>query len=638
MILPLALSSTVDWPVGYVEGMDNLPESRYFGFDIETKGLTPYRKDVYIVSFAVSAKENTANCCIVSHQGTLAKGEDLFKLFKILSDPTAIVIGHNIKFDVNWVRVKFGIDIKCQLFDTMFAMYLLNENMKDNSLGTLAADFEDIEGHKNIVNRKNIELSAKDDLLIYNGKDADSVRRLFPLMGTALKKNGMLPLMTVAMSVLPVLSKIETTGIYLDKHYAAQTQKEMFNQLVAAKYKLRELCGVGFNPGSPKDMRHYMYTTLKLPIRKYTESGLASTDVEALKRAKLDMKSQEDHDFIDTALSWSKSTKLLSTYYEPIEGWTAYDGRVHTTYSLGKSRELKTETGTVTGRLGSSNPNLQNIPRGTGHRGMFSATPEYSFIDGDFSQLELRVASYLAQEPVMVEAFKEGRDIHTAVMADMRQVPYKDMVQMLDCKTLPNYQELKNDRVAIKRINFGILYGVQAQRLQNLIWMELGIDWEIERCERLVTDWLSKYKAIDRWIKLQRNTAINKGFVSMPFGQRRRLPEANWKTPEGRRALRQATNFPVQSTASWICLIGMNLLDNYFNHLTNKGIDARILLQVHDSISGEVKTKDETVLKQIREDVQRILEVDTVAFIKDAFGVDFNVPLSFPVTTSDRWS
>lgn len=638
MILPLGLSSTVDWPAGYVQGMDNLPESKYFGFDIETKGLTPYRKDVYIVSFAVSAKEGTANCCIVNHQGTLANGDDLFKLFKVLGDPNNIVIGHNIKFDINWIRVKFGIDIKCRLFDTLFGMYLLNENMLDNSLGTLAAGFEDIEGHKNLVNRKNIELSAVQDLLVYNGKDADAVRRLFPLMGAALKKQNMLPLMSVAMQVIPVLSKIETTGIYLDKQYAAQTQLKMFDQLVKAKYKLRELCGVGFEPGSANNMRHYLYTVLELPIRKYTESGLPSTDVEALKRAKLDLTAQEDHDFIDTALSWSKSVKLLSTYYDPIERWTAYDGRVHTTYSLGKSREQRTERGTVTGRLGSSDPNLQNIPRGTVHRGMFASTPGYTFIDGDFSQLELRVAAYLAQEPVMVEAFKNGQDIHTAVMADMRQVPYKDMVQMLETKSLPNYQELKNDRVAIKRINFGILYGVSPQRLQNLIWMELGIDWEIEKCEALVSDWLSKYSSIERWIKVQRNLAVNQRFVSMPFGQRRRLPEANWKTPEGRRALRQATNFPVQSTASWICLIGMNLLDNYFNHLTKQGISARILLQVHDSISGEVKTKDETVLKTIRDDVQRILEVDTVAFIKDAFNVNFTVPLSFPVTTSDRWS
>lgn len=632
------LEPTIDWPVGYFKGMENLPESKYFGFDIETKGLTPYRKDVYIVSFAVSAKEGTANCCIVNHQGNLASSEDLFKLFKVLGDPNNIVIGHNVKFDINWIRVKFGIEIKCRLFDTLFGMYLLNENMLDNSLGTLASGFEDIQGHKNLVNRKNIELSSEQDLLVYNGKDADAVRRLFPLMGVALKKQGMLPLMSVAMQTIPVLSKIETIGIYLDKQYAAQTQKKMFDQLVAAKYKLRELCGIGFEPGSAKNMRHYLYTELELPIRKYTESGLPSTDVEALKRAKLDLTSQEDHDFIDTALVWSKSVKLLSTYYDPIERWTTYDGRVHTTYSLGKSREQRTESGTVTGRLGSSDPNLQNIPRGTGHRGMFAATPEYTFIDGDFSQLELRVAAYLAQEPVMVEAFKNGQDIHTAVMSDMRQVPYKDMVQMLDDESLPNYQELKNDRSAIKRINFGILYGVSPPRLQNVIWMELGIDWELERCERLIADWLSKYKAIERWIKVQRNLAVNQRFVSMPFGQRRRLPEANWKTPEGRRALRQATNFPVQSTASWICLIGMNLLDNYFNHLTKQGIDARILLQVHDSISGEVKTKDETVLKTIRDDVQRILEVDTVSFIKDAFNVNFDVPLSFPVATAERWS
>jgi len=638
MILGLDLKPTTLWPNGYEEGTHNLIDSKVFGFDLETKGLSPYDPNVYIISFALSPEEKKANCCIMQHGNTLAQPYDLMSLVRILTNKDVILVGHNVKYDINWIRVKMGIDVKCMLFDTLYAQYLCNENLPDNSLGTISSGFQDLQGYKDLVDRGNLELAAKQDVLIYNGRDADACRRLFPMYGKVLKEQGMLRLMQTAMGVLPVLSKMETTGVWIDKKFAANTQKQLFDDMVATKFMLKEVAGVGFNPGSSNNLKHYLYTKLKLPIRKYTKTGEPAVDKEALELALLDTQYVEDITFIRGCLKWSKLTKLLSTYYDPIEKWTAYDGRVHTTYSMGKQRSIGGDGGTVTGRLGSNNPNLQNITRGSEHRGMFAATPGYSFFDGDFSQLELRVAAFLAQEPVMMKAFEEGQDIHTAVMSDMRNIPYNDMVQMLKDKSLPNYQELKNDRVAIKRINFGILYGVQAQRLQNLIWMELGIQWELDKCKYLIDDWLRKYQHIDKWIKLQHYTAISKGFVTMPLGQKRRLPEASFKTAEGRRALRQATNFPVQSFASWICLIGMMLLDEYFSDLTRQGINARLLLQVHDSLSGEIETKDPVLLEQIRQDVQRIMEQDTVLFIKDTFGVEFSVPLLFETSIGERWS
>jgi DNA polymerase-1 len=283
---------------------------------------------------------------------------------------------------------------------------------------------------------------------------------------------------------------------------------------------------------------------------------------------------------------------------------------------------------------------------------MFVPTDSYSFLDGDFSQLELRVVAYLSQEPVMIQAFEQGRDIHTSVMADIKGLDYDELCSIIgdDARKIPPnkthglYSTYKEERVAIKRINFGIVYGVGASRLQRLLKLELKLLKDLEWCQDLIDTWLKKYSKVALWLEQQRQFAIGHKFVRMPFGQKRRLPDAAdmRRIPKemrafAGRALRQATNFPVQSMASWICLIGMIITDQYFQD--NPEIDGHIILQVHDSVTSEVKNNEwGTIhLENVAQDIQNIMEKETIRCMKEYFGINFNVPLSFPVKVLARW-
>lgn len=594
------------------------------GMDTETEGLNPYDKRMRIISFAVSPEPNKA----FAHYALNSRDTEAISYFKgIVEDPRIILIGHNIKYDINWLAVKYGFKPKCMLFDTMFAQYLLNENIESNSLEYLSEMFDDLRGYKTGINRSDLKRMAKDDVLIYNSRDADTGRRLFDVYIPQLEREGLLPLMNASMEVLPVLSKMETRGVYLDQEWAAKEKFKLLENAITRRLKINDLAKKKVDPDSPQSMRHLLYTVMKMPVQVVTQTGLPSVGKEAIKRAieRVDPGSNNEA-ILREALEYKKEIKLVSTYYQPIPRWLEYDGRVHTTYRLGKQGGDEGYGGTFTGRLSSDNPNLQNIPIGSVTRGMFAATPGYIFFDADYSQLELRVAAYLTQERLMMDAFGEGLDIHTKVMSDITGIPYDEIEERR------HYDEaIKVQRVAIKRVNFGILYGVQAERLQKLLWLDLGITWPIEKCETLIRDWLAKYTEVQKWINYTKREAIDYGYITMPFGQRRRLPNASYKTADGRHALRQAINFPIQSTASWICLIGMTLLDKW---LTSSNLNGHLLMQVHDSIGLEIMTDyPEKIAKQI----SRVMEEDVLEYMREFFDVRWNVPLRFEVTYGDRW-
>jgi DNA polymerase-1 len=237
----------------------------------------------------------------------------------------------------------------------------------------------------------------------------------------------------------------------------------------------------------------------------------------------------------------------------------------------------------------------------------------------------------------MMDAFNNGLDIHSAVMSDLTGMPYDEIQagKEVDAK-------IKNDRVAIKRVNFGILYGVQAKRLQRLLRIELGITQDIEYCKEIINKWLSKYTKVKQWIDAQKIQAACNHFVAMPLGQKRRLPEASFdRTKEAAHALAQATNFPVQSLASWICLIGLIILDNYWE-VQKQWMDAHTIMQVHDSVTSEIKLIESPynlmTMESIKEEVKKIMETETLNYLREVFGVNFNCPLVFDTKISERWS
>lgn len=651
LFLPLERTPKYEWMEGITKGFvfaENEFVKGVFGFDTETKGLDPYSNNAYMISFALSPKNLNTHVEIINFNQTFderrAVGLDI--LCDLVQNPKVTLIGHNIKFDLKWLVVKYGWEIKCQVFDTMFASYLLNEN-QPAGLDTCMEIYLNQRSYKGMVNTGDLESEHVDDVLLYNALDAQTEVKLYHQMIPMLAREGCLRLAALANQVYPILVKMETRGVAIDVEYANKTKQKLIADCVAAKVTLKNMYGA-FNPDSDKDLRDLLYKQLRLSPTKYTESGNASVDAEAINDL-YEQTDDADHiNFLDNFLPYTKKMKLLSTYYQPITRWLEYDGYVHTNYSLGKQYDGGSG-GTVTGRMSSTNPNLQNIPRGKEHRGMFIPRQGYAFVDGDFSQLELRVVAYLSQEPVMIEAFENGWDIHTSVMADILGYDYDELLKLLEDRSNPKYQELKDMRVAIKRINFGIVYGVGAGRLQRLLKNELKVNKDLIWCQNLIDTWLGKYKAVANWLKMQRELADHHKYVRMAFGQRRRLPDAkDWRsctTTEEKqlaaRAQRQATNFPVQSLASWIMLLGMVLVDQYFQD--EKELDAHILLQVHDSMTCEIrkpfsrKENNENRLLQISRDIQHIMEKDTIRFMKEYFGLAFNVPLSFPTKILDRW-
>lgn len=629
-----------EWPNGYNKNLQKvlLFHSRVKGFDIETKGLSPYLDNVMIMSVGLSEEPNK------THTAYCRNGWDKidFDILKeVLENPNNILVGHNIKFDLNWISIKTGIVIKAMLFDTMFAQYLLDENLKPNDLESAItrASQENLEGwidlrhYKAEVNRDDLDRQHQDDLLLYNCRDADASRRLYNYFVPKLIEGGYDKLMGTASLVLPVLSKMEVRGVYLDKEWAYKTQSRIFQELVQYRYSMCEIVGTPFNPDSPKSLGTTLYKTLGFTATKSTKTGQPSTDSEAISYLVDQANTDKQNKFLDQILLYKKQMKLLTTYYQPIERWTKYDGRVHANYSLGRFENEEGSGGTVTGRLSCREPNLQNIPRGKEHRGMFRATDGYTLLDGDFSQLELRVAAFFSQDPAMMSAFQNNLDIHTAVMSELTGIPYKEIDEGRH-----KDEKIKNDRVAFKEVNFGIFYLMKGKRLQRTLRLKAGINKTIEECDTYIAQWFNRFSKAKEWIDLQKLSAVGYGWVGMPLGQRRRLPEASFdKTKEAFHALSQATNFPIQSFASWICLIGLRLLDDYFQ---SSNIDGHIIMQVHDSVTAEINNNQSNLIgmENIKRDVKRIMEVETLNYIRNVFGVDFNVPLIFDIEIKERWS
>ena len=631
-----------EWPIGYYKDLNSLGSywhKTVKGMDIETKGLNPYDAKVMILSVGVSPDHGVS----LSSYCRNGWNEMDLERFKIeLENPNNILCGQNIKYDVNWIAIKTGINVKAMLFDIQFAQYLLDENDRTNSLeGNIKRAyisnpemFEDLKDYKSLVDRDNLDGQHRDDLLLYNNRDADASRRLYNYYVPKLIDGGYDKLMGTASLVLPVLSKIETRGVYLDKEWAYKTQTRLFDNLVKLRYSMCEIAQTSFKPESPQQLASVLFGKLRFTPTNYTDSGQASTTAEAMGYLVDQATTEDQNKFLDAILQYKKEMKLLTTYYQPIEKWTRYDGRVHANYSLGRYENEEGSGGTVTGRLSCREPNLQNIPRGKEHRGMFRATTGYTLLDGDFSQLELRVAAYLSQDPRMMEAFQNNLDIHTAVMSELTGIPYEEIEARRNTD-----EKIKMSRVAFKEVNFGIFYLMSAKRLQRSLRTKSNIYKTVEECQEYIKQWFAKFWKAKEWIDTIKVQAVAYKYVRMPLGQIRRLPEASFdRTREAAHAMSQACNFPVQSFASWICLIGLILLQGYIDTHTHL-FEGYIIMQVHDSVTMEIKLISNLVtLENIKADVKKIMEVETLNYIRNVFGINFNVPLVFDIEIKDRWS
>lgn len=613
------------------------------GLDIETigpddNGLNPYDPKTEILSIAIRVNGNQYGFrldekCTSSDDLVEKYYNPLRKVQRLVESPEIMLAGHNIKFDLNFLCYKFKWKMRCLAYDTMLGAYFLDETDIYISLEELCNRYDVMNNYKANINRRKLREMHPDDELLYNMRDAKSVvlikeRHLDPALAE-LELTGM---MGLGCQAIPVLSKMETRGVLVDQEYAKREQMKLYEHLIDIRQDLKELAQSPFNPDSPKQLGSILYNKFDFNPVKWTDTGKGSTDSESIIRIRqeqCDDRSERGTVFVEKLLDYNKLCGLNEKYYGKLPKWIQADGCVHTSFNIGV---------TATGRLSSSNPNMQNQKRGSEFRGVYIPRPGYIFLEGDFSQIELRIAAWLAKEKRMLQMFEEGKDIHTATLCEMTGRNYEDTLKLLDNPKHKEYQDVKNLRVGIKNINFGEIYGASPERLQREM-VKNGIYWELEDCVKLCNDRKKLYPNIVKWKKQVENFIVTHKYVRMPLGQIRRLPNANsnWKDQDSKRAIRQGINFIIQSTASgWLPIIGMILLDKYFQQ--NPEWDGCILLQVHDSILCEVKQNhNRGSMERLKKTMQTIMEVDVKEYIKEVFDVDITVPLSFKAEYMERW-
>lgn len=619
-------------------------QTGYCSSDFETSGANAMYPGSYPTILGVSFQPGSAWIIPLGHKESIFKGnyKRVLALFgrEVISNPDIVKIGQNVKFEMNWWR-KYGITMRGRLFDTMLAKYVLDEE-RPHDLKSLVDRFipefsgYDLSGQpgekatvEQLINFwSNVPL---DKLAPYCALDSDLTFRLWVFFETRLTENGFMPLFrNMLMMATRVLAEAEYEGMYIDTEYLSdlvktyrikidECEKELRSNPVLLRYeraRLKEVRGgllagysddakgrakasnilaggyntkkemellAPFNLGSIKQMVSLLYTHedgFKFDVVKYTvdkktkkESDSPSTDEDALKQLLL----EDDSGFIKTLLKLRELSKMYSTYVMGLWSRTNSLGKVHGSFLL---------HGTVTGRLSSRNPNLQNIPRDTTSsdiKKMFIAPPGKLILQLDYSQAELRVLAAAANETTMIEWFKTGKDVHIASAAQKWGVEYDYVLGMLKDEEHPEYKTWKARRKQAKTINFGIVYGQTARKLAESLSQE-DERVSIEDAQEFLDDFNARFPRIRKFIERQKKFAQDNGYVYNLFGRKRRLPNIdsdNWgKKSE---AERQSVNAPIQGAASDFALFSSILIWEHIKHgdipqgLTQVGT-------VHDSL------------------------------------------------------
>ena len=391
---------------------------------------------------------------------------------------------------------------------------------------------------------------------------------------------------------MQVLTGMERSGVLIDREKLAQQSKELAERIDEVKAKIEEIAGGAFNPASPKQLAQVLFEKLQLPVKKKTASGTPSTDEEVLSELAL------DYPLPKLILEFRALSKLKSTYTDKLPQMAdPEDGRVHTTFGQATA---------VTGRLASSDPNLQNIPVRTAEgrrvREAFIAKPGCKLISADYSQIELRIMAHISQDEGLLKAFREGKDIHRATAAEV-------------FGTQPENVTAEQRRMA-KVINFGLIYGMSAFGLAQ----NLGI--ERRMASHYIEEYFARYPGVARYMQQTRSAAHAQGYVQTAFGRRLWLPDILSSRPAVRAgAERAAINAPMQGTAADLIKRAMISLDRW---LKKQNLKSRLILQVHDELILEVP---EDELELVKENVAAIMQS----------AASLSVPLLAEVGVADNW-
>lgn len=551
---------------------EQLLQEKSFAFDTETDGLDPLTAGLVGMSFAIREQE----AWYVPVPANREEATDIvLRLAPALQHPEIEKVGQNIKFDILALR-KYGVRVKGPLFDTMLAHYLLNPELRhgmdylaETYLKYKTVPIEDLIGPKG-KKQASMRTVPIEQIKEYAAEDADVTLRLKHYFAPLLKQEGLESLFfEMEMPLIYVLAEMEATGVKLDTNALKQSSEVLSQQLSTLEESIYYLAGQSFNINSTKQVGEILFDKLKLDEKaKKTKTGGYSTSEEVLEKIR------GKHPIVDKLLEYRGIKKLLSTYIDALPALIHPEtGKIHTSFN---------QAVTATGRLSSTNPNLQNIPvrdeLGREIRKAFIADDDDCiFFSADYSQIELRLMAHLSNDPHMVEAFCSGADIHAATAAKIYGIPVEEVTSDMRRKA--------------KTANFGIIYGISVFGLAERL--------SIPRAEskELIDGYFQTYPRIKEYMEESIRVAKEKGYVETLFKRKRFLPDINSHNAIVRGyAERNAINAPIQGSAADIIKLAMIRIHQRFEA---EHLKSRMILQVHDELNFNVRKEEFDRVKEI---------------------------------------
>lgn len=557
------------------EKMEDLAQKllaqNFFSLDTETTGVDPITAELVGMSFSFA--ENQAFYVPVP-----ANREEALKIVNIFKpafeNPHSLKIGQNIKYDLN-VLAHYGVTLQGKMFDTMIAHYVLQPELRHGMdyLAEVYLHYETIKIEELIGPKGKKQGNMRDlppaDVYKYACEDADVTLKLKHVLEKELVENGVEKLFEeIEMPLMPVLAYMERNGVRIDPEALKETSRHFTARMNQIEQEVYQLAGMEFNIASPKQVGEVLFDRLKIVEKaKKTKTGQYVTSEEVLESLK------GKHEIVGKILEHRGLKKLLGTYIDALPQLiNPATGRIHTSFN---------QTVTATGRLSSSNPNLQNIPirneDGKEIRKAFIPDEGCEFFSADYSQIELRIMAHLSEDPHMIEAFQKGQDIHAATAAKIYKVKLEDVT--------------REQRSKAKAANFGIIYGISVFGLAE----RLNVDRK--EAKELIDGYFENYPKVKAYMDESIRQAREKGYIETIFKRKRYLPDINSKNAVVRGyAERNAINAPIQGSAADIIKVAMIRI---YRRFQEEGIRSKMILQVHDELNFSVLPEEKEKVQQI---------------------------------------
>jgi DNA polymerase-1 len=593
--------TVLDWK-SFERWMKKISKADLVALDTETTSLNYMAAEVVGISLAVEAGEAAYIPVAHDYPGApdqLSRDEVLEKMRPFLEDPNASKVGHHLKYDAH-VLARHGIHLQGMKFDSMLESYVLNsvatrhdmDSVTRLYLGRETIHYEDVagKGAKQLsFNQVDLETAAP-----YAAEDADITLQLHQVLAQKLAEIEPLHRVyeDIEQPLVPVLLQIEETGVLIDRKMLTVQSAELAKKMLELQEKAHELAGGPFNLGSPKQLQQILFEKLELPVIRKTPKGQPSTAEDVL------VELADDYELPRVIIDYRSVSKLKSTYTDKLPLQIAEGtGRVHTSYHQAVA---------ATGRLSSTDPNLQNIPirtpEGRRIRQAFIAPDNYLLLAADYSQIELRIMAHLSADKGLLKAFAADQDVHQATAAEVFEMSLEDVTA--------------DQRRSAKAINFGLMYGMSAFGLAKQLGIARG------QAQEYVNLYFDRYPGVKAYMDDIRETARTQGYVETVFGRRLYLPEINAKNVNRRQyAERTAINAPMQGTAADIIKRAMIEVQAW---LEREDADGRMIMQVHDELVFEVA---ETSVDSFEKQVVKIM----------CAAADLSVPLRVDAGRGINW-